>query len=299
MYIVLGFLFATALIFVIYKYMPRKSAGISIKSNPDATVYIDGEELGRTPFERNSKAGDVTIKLIPDSFETPLAPYEIKTTLYSGAKTQINRNFGESIEKSSGYIANFEKIADKGVELSIGGNPENVEVQIDGRVGGYTPFSTNILVEGKYKLNMIKQGYAGLELEIDLKKGNRLSVVYDLSKSVSDVIAEETSEEEEDDAEENKPEDEKRIVEITSTPTGFLRVRAQASTGSEELARVKPTDRFSLIEKDENGKWYKIEYKENKTGWVSAEYAKIISEKESPVTPTPTKKATPTGNKEE
>ena len=80
------------------------------------------------------------------------------------------------------------------------------------------------------------------------------------------------------------------MVEILSTPTNFLRVREEASTQSDEIARVTPGKKYVLLEEDEESDWVKIEYEEAteyeeaKSGWVSGEYVKKVeadSESES------------------
>lgn len=61
-------------------------------------------------------------------------------------------------------------------------------------------------------------------------------------------------------------------IVITDTPTGFLRVRDQASASGAELAQVKPGDTFTSLA-ESNG-WIQIEYVAGKKGWVSAQYTK-------------------------
>ena len=60
-------------------------------------------------------------------------------------------------------------------------------------------------------------------------------------------------------------------VTILNTPTGFLRVREDASTGAVEVGRVTPGDTLPLI--DEVSGWYKIQLTDGKEGWVSSQYA--------------------------
>jgi len=97
----------------------------------------------------------------------------------------------------------------------------------------------------------------------------------------------------------------KVMVEILSTPTGFLRVREAASTAAKELTQVKPGQRFPFVEEDTENNWFKIEYlpaqagEEGKEGWVTGQYAKKVevepTKAASPsATLTPTKKPTPT-----
>jgi hypothetical protein len=63
-------------------------------------------------------------------------------------------------------------------------------------------------------------------------------------------------------------------VEISQTSVGFLRVRSGASTGSSEVARVNPGQKFAVSE-EQNG-WYKIEYEAGKSGWVSGSFTRKL-----------------------
>lgn len=63
-------------------------------------------------------------------------------------------------------------------------------------------------------------------------------------------------------------------VEISNTSVGFLRVRAEASTGSSEVGRVNPGAKFDVLE--EKAGWYKIEYEKGKMGWVSGTYTRKL-----------------------
>jgi len=70
------------------------------------------------------------------------------------------------------------------------------------------------------------------------------------------------------------------FVTILNTPTGYLRVRTQPGTKGEEIAQVKPGDKFPYLATDADTKWYEIQYQpaaaglpNGITGWVSNQYA--------------------------
>lgn len=67
-------------------------------------------------------------------------------------------------------------------------------------------------------------------------------------------------------------------VQIKDTPTGFLRVRSDASTGASEIGRVKPGEKYAVLDsKTVSGVlWYKITFTETQDGWISGEYATKI-----------------------
>ena len=66
------------------------------------------------------------------------------------------------------------------------------------------------------------------------------------------------------------------VIKINNNELGFLRVREEATTTSNEVAQVLPGQTFQvLVEK--NG-WYEIEFKTDFYGWVSKPYVSAISE---------------------
>jgi hypothetical protein len=72
---------------------------------------------------------------------------------------------------------------------------------------------------------------------------------------------------------------EKPYIIIKETPTGFLRVRSEASTASKELAQVQPGEKFSIVDTKKDSQerdWYQIEYSQNNMGWVLGQYAEKI-----------------------
>jgi hypothetical protein len=62
----------------------------------------------------------------------------------------------------------------------------------------------------------------------------------------------------------------KPFVVIKDTPTGFLRVRMEPSTGASEAGRVNPGEKYSIL--DSQSGWYEIKYDGKNTGWVSGQY---------------------------
>jgi hypothetical protein len=67
----------------------------------------------------------------------------------------------------------------------------------------------------------------------------------------------------------------KPYIEVEDTPTGWLRVRAEASVNSDELAKINPGEMYPYLEEEDNG-WYKIEYEDGEEGWVSGDYVKLV-----------------------
>ena len=272
--------------FVIGSLKP-KSAGIVIETTPAANVFIDGEQVGRTPYDGTRKPGEITIKLIPESFEAPLAPFETKVTLIAGIETVVKREFGESDEASSGEIISFEKVGGKEASLAVVSIPDAAQISIDGSIRGFAPYKTSSIVPGEHLVTVYAPGFSEKSFSIGTVEGYKLTVVVKLKPNGEEVLSDE------DDKAPEEPKQEE--VEILSTPTGFLRVRSEPSTAGEEVAQVEPGDRFPYLDKDEDTGWFKIEYEDGEEGWVSNQYAKKVEddEEEEAEEPSPSPTASP------
>jgi hypothetical protein len=274
--IVLGIIIVGVALFLLGFFKPG-SAGLLVESVPAATVFIDGEQVGRTPYEATRKPGEIVIKLIPQSLDEVLVPFETKVTLTSGIKTVIKREFGDSEETSSGEILSFEKIGGDSSGLAIVSVPNAAQVFIDGASRGFAPYKTSSITPGEHKVVVSAPGYSERALSIKTVEGFKLTVVVKLAPNGEEIL------EEEEEIEEPKQVE----VEILSTSTGFLRVRSEPSILGEEVGRVEPGEFYPYLDEDEDTDWLKIEYEEGKEGWVSGQYAKKVEENEEEPSPSP------------
>jgi len=264
--IVLGIIIIGVVLFLLGFFRPE-SAGLLIESTPSATVFIDGQQVGRTPYETTRKPGEIVIKLVPQALDEALVPFETKVSLTSGIKTVIKREFGDSEETSSGEILSFEKIGGDVSSLAVVSVPNAAQIAIDGTVRGFAPYKTSSITPGEHRLAVSAPGYSERALSIKTVEGFKLTAVIKLAPNGEPVLEEEKEEIEEP---------ERLEVEILSTPTGFLRVREEPSTSAEEIGRVEPGERYPYLDEDEDTGWFKIEYEEDKEGWVSGQYVKKI-----------------------
>ncbi len=271
-----------AAVFLINRMRPT-SAGIQIETTPSAIVFINGEQVGKTPYENTQETGEITIKLVPDSFEEPLAPYETKVELVSGVKTVVIRDFGSMDEQSGGAIVSFEKTVGGSAALAVVSDPDSAEVLIDGQTRGFTPYLTDSIVPGEHTLKVVMPGYLERELNVRLEEGYKLIAVFDLAVGPNA----QPQNQEASPPEKSKEESKVQKVEILSTPVGFLRVRKEASTSSEEVGRVDPGKEYVLLEEDEEAGWYKIEYEEGSEGWISSRYAEKLEQNQASPSPEP------------
>ena len=164
-------------------YFKPKTAGVIIATNPASIVFVNGEELGRTPVDNKKlEPGEAIIKLIPESFETPLTPYETKIDLTPGIQTAIKWDFGETAEKSGGEVISYEKADKDDTSLAIISVPDTAQVAIDGQVKGFTPFKTSSISPGKHTIVVSFEGYVERIFDAQLREGYKLTVVIDLAK---------------------------------------------------------------------------------------------------------------------
>lgn len=265
----LGIAAAVGAVLFALEYFQPKGAGIFIETTPESTVYIDGERVGRTPYRETHPAQEIIVKLIPESFETPLVPYETKITLTPGVETVVRRQFGETEDVSSGEIVSFEKTEKDETSLVVVSIPDNAQVYLDGEISGFAPYRTSAIVPGEHTLRVGSTGYEDKNLLVNTQEGYKLTAVVKLATSDVVVVEEEVDEPEKE---------EQEMVLISETPTGFLRVREDASTLSSEITQVEPGETYVLLETDKSTGWYKIQVDEETAGWISNDYAEMVNE---------------------
>ncbi|QQG41928.1 MAG: PEGA domain-containing protein [Candidatus Woesebacteria bacterium] len=268
--------FLTVAIFFLIGFLKPKQAGIKIETLPSATIYLNGVIVGKTPFEGVYKPGETLIKLVPDG-DGKLLPFETKVKLLPGIKTLIRREFGTTEDLSSGDIISFDNISSKDTSLIAISIPENAQISLDGVPRGFTPYKTSAISPAEHQITIKAPGYNDRVMKLKTLVGYRLTIFVKLAKSSQNETLENPKNTLEPAV--------KKYVEILKTPTGFLRVRTQPGTKGEEIAEVKPGQRFLYLETDPNTAWNKIQYQEPRpglpngiTGWVSGEFSKVVEE---------------------
>jgi hypothetical protein len=268
----LAFLVFAALFFI--GYFKPKPGGILVTTTPASSVFVNGDLVGKTPYEGTFRPGEFSIKLVPESGEKNLLPFETRVSLVSGVKTVVRREFGETEETSSGEIISFEKEDGKGNSLIVISTPDNAQVSIDGTPKGFAPYKISTITPGEHQISIKAVGFLERILTVKSIPGYRLSIIASLAK------------------EEVKPEEVagatteiKTFVEILETPTGFLRVRTLPGSGGSEIHQVKPGEKYLFLEEDSATGWFKIQVQDPAPGlpngimgWVSNEFSRKIDE---------------------
>lgn len=273
-------------IFLKSKFKPSQ-AGLQIETTPQATVYINDEEVGKTPFNKTMEPGEITLRLVPIATDKPLAPWTTKLKLAQGVFTVVKREFGETDYKSSGEMLSFEKISGNSASLSVVSTPNVADIVVDGEGIGLTPIRKDSLTVGHHQISVSRPGYGPRSIPVTTEAGYKLTVVAMLAQEDSQVQGEATESADEASSSAKAKESTSSaslkttqvkggMVEILDTPTGFLRVRKEPAVGA-EVAQVKPGDKLPYIDENADRSWFKIEYEAGKQGWVSAAYAKRVT----------------------
>ncbi|RJR16467.1 PEGA domain-containing protein [Candidatus Microgenomates bacterium] len=274
--------------FMIYRARSTSSAEavLKIHSTPAATIFLNNETIGKTPYEEKVDAGEYDVKLIP---ETPGSiSWEGKVTLSPNVLTYINRELKDTELTSAGEIVSLEKTSGSDAEISIISVPDGGLITIDGSERGRAPLVVRDLPAGNYEVAVSSLGFASRSVKVKTTAGYRVNVNFNLASTGVGGEVTPSPSPEPSDAPTSSPGTKtaspspkasgsvsqgspppRPYIEISDTPTGFLRVRATPS--GEEVGRVSPGEYYALLD-EENG-WFQIEYTEGEEGWVSGQYA--------------------------
>lgn len=246
---------------------PKRSA-IEINSYPIAKVFINGEEMGMTPYKnRNLKPGENKVELVSNDKK-----WSKNIKLQNNVNTVVDWEFGSEDDESGGYILFLEKTGDKkNAGLMVVSNPSEATLTIDNEIKGFSPNRIKDIGEGDRHLTLSFPGYKNIDVFVKAINGYQLVIETTLAKEKV-KISEKEEVKTENEVIENSDllASEEKII-ITETGTGWLRVRELASKNSKEVEKVTVGESYVLLEEEED--WYKIRVNEEVDGWISASYA--------------------------
>jgi uncharacterized protein YgiM (DUF1202 family) len=278
----------------------QAQSGVSVDTSPGATVYVDGQQVGSTPYEnKRLKPGEISLRLVPQTTQgTTLASWEGKIRLTPGIQTIIRRVFGESLAASSGVMLTFDKLGGKSAALSVVSVPDAASVKVDGQYQGFTPVAMESIPAGDHQILLSAPGYQDQLVSAKAMTGYRLIASAQLAQLAQPPTATPTpglqpiatAKPSATPKASGTPKPsvsptpkaspavlpDKPYVQILDTPTGYLRVRAEPSTAATELTRVNPGEAYPYKDVSSDNNWFQIEYKTGSLGWVSAQYAKKV-----------------------
>lgn len=269
---------------------------LQVRSTPEATVFIDSQAKGKTPFDQSIKPGTYTIKLIPiatdpESQVSVEMPWQGKATISAYQTTYIRRELRNTEVESTGETLSIKKspniLSANTGEILIETEPDGAIVSYDGQDMGASSYVVKNVPVGIHEISVylprfkrrtiqvrvVPGGYMtvahfqlGLDIEYDKKFAFAKAFEASKSGSMLPII---------DKAPPNPtvtPKIEK--VEIVDTETGFLRVRNEGSINGREISQVKPGETYNFV--DEQSGWIKIKLTDGKEGWVKGEYVKKL-----------------------
>lgn len=234
----------------------KQISGITVLSAPeDATVFVDGKEVGKTPYEdKNLSEKYILVKLQKDA-----SSWQGKVKLNPQTITIINRDLAENQASSSGEILTLEK----GRGITVTSNPSDSEVEIDGKAVGKTPITVNV-ESGEHTLVVSHPNYLKRSIRANLPDKFNLTVSADLALTEADLTTPKT---------EVKTETLK--AQVLQTPTGFLRVRDKPSLQGKEITRVNTGDQLIFLEALTG--WTKVRLSDGTEGFVSSVYIEKVT----------------------
>lgn len=229
----------------------KEKAGIKITSIPQAMVFINGKEVGQTPYQdENLKVEEYRVELKAGD-----AQWQSKVKLTNGTMAVVNREISASAASSSGEILTL----DKGSGVVITSTPSSSDVEIDGKEAGKTPLSVSSLPPGEHTFLLSRDGYLKRNIRASLPDG--LALIMDVNLAISEI-----------DLGDLPTPKVAAVVKMTvkQTSTGFLRLRDQPSTRGKEIGRLSSGDTVTLVE--ELSGWYKVKTDKEVEGYVSSSY---------------------------
>jgi hypothetical protein len=235
----------------------NKPAALQVTSTPEASVFLDGKHLGKTPFYSDQiTAGSHIIKIAASE-----ASYVDKIALTSGTLTVIDRDLADNFMAQSGENLWLEPGLTGTLIVS---RPPEADITVDGKFYGKTTKLIQNLEDGDHKVQLTIEGFISREFAIKTSSKYRLIANVTLASQIAKgQVAVNTP----------LPLPQIKKVEITKTPQGFLRVRRDASLSSDEIGRVSTGDQLEVIQ--ETGDWVKV-ILDGKQGWVSKTYTKQL-----------------------
>lgn len=250
---------------VLYLVKRKRYGVLVVDASSDAAVYINGVEVGETPYEAEVLAGEIVLKLVPTSKD---APYSSKLPIIPYTKTIVRRSFGDSELTSSTSIVFLKKNSNMSTRLQIISIPDTSDIYIGGQLQGKTPFLSASTQPARSEVTIKKNGFEAQQLAVQTIKGYTTTLIVSLKSSrvaLQNNVA--------------LPSVKVPVfVIVQTTPNGFLRVRAEPNVQSDEVMQITPQSKYEFVEESEDKKWYKIKLTDGSEGWVSNQYVKKESE---------------------
>jgi len=233
----------------------NKPAALQVTSVPEASIFLDGKHIGKTPFFSDQiKSGEYLLKITASE-----ASYVDKIILTGGTLTVVNRELANNFLAQSGETLWLDS-SKKGLFVST--LPSEVNMTIDGRLIGKTPFLVDEIEDGEHKITLTKAGF--IDREFTIKASSKYQIMANVTLASEIAKNPQPS---------PAPLPQVEKVKILATSLGFLRVRREPSLTAAEIGRVKTGDELEVVQETKD--WVKVKF-EGKQGWISAQYTKKL-----------------------
>lgn len=230
-------------------------AGIKITSTPATAVFINGKEVGKTPYQEESlKTGSYQVRIIG-----PQSTWQGEIKLTAGTLSVINRELGLSVASSSGEVLTL----NEGQGVVVTSTPADSDVEIDGKVYGKTPLTVTDLSAGEHTFIISHIGFLKRSIRAALPEKIQLHLDTDLAVTESNpgsITA--------------PPVVTSNKLTVKKTSTGFLRVRSKPTLNSAEVGRALSGESLTLIE--ESLGWMKVQMENGTQGYVASIYVQRV-----------------------
>jgi len=268
-YILVPFILVVLIFVAVLLFLSQNKdkGALQVTSTPAAKVYLNGKLLGQTPFSAYElkdmlTVGDYVLRLVP--VQGTFQPFEQTITIAPKVLTVIDRTFGQQ-GFGNGSVINLSSLNEvKDTQISVVSFPDAAQVFLDDNLEGQTPILLKNITESDHELKLSKEGYKDKIVRVKTTRGYKLETLVFLGINPDAATATASS------ASASASLPVAKII-VLSTPTGFLRVRDQASLGGNEIAEVKPGETYQLL--GEQTGWYQIKLINGQSGWISSQYA--------------------------
>ena len=159
-------------------FLGKKQSALQVNSAPGASVYVNGDHKGQTPFyDDKFKPGQYTVRILVDN--DPTKDWQTQVNLNPSVVTVVNRQFGNTADESSSYTLILEPVSKKDSgQLEVTTVPENVIVKVDGRPEGFSPLKLENVTSGDHSVNLTAPGYQELSFTTQVQNGYKVVAQY-------------------------------------------------------------------------------------------------------------------------
>lgn len=239
----------------------QNRSGLKVLSTPSAAVILNGQEVGKTPYQNeNLNGGQYHIEL-----KTEGSFWQGMIELNPGTISVIERDLAVNNASSSGEVLSLEK----GKGVMIVSYPSEATVEMDNHLAGKTPLSITDLAPGEHTFVLSRTNFLQRKIQVLLPENLSLNLSVDLALAPKekDNLAKSPL------TASFVPQEEKLVV--GKTPGGFLRVREKPTISSREIARIFTGQTLTSLRKLSD--WYEVKLDNGARGYVASVYVQSLN----------------------